>query len=133
MPGPSDIPDADTDLTPGTAKSDIVAVLYSNPDNRFSPGQIQSQLDIPHETLTTALTRLKNNGLIGKTENRYYHALAHRKDLRRYVESLNQLEMMFDDKNYDEYTNRDESQSEDIDEDELNAEIAKLEAELNSE
>jgi len=79
--------------------------------------------------VSTTLTRLINDGLIGETGDRYYHALDHREDLRRYVESLNQLETMFDDMNYDEHTNRDNSQLEDIDEEELNAELAELDIE----
>ncbi|UPW01703.1 MarR family transcriptional regulator [Halorussus gelatinilyticus] len=129
MPDPSDTHDADIDLTPGTAKSDIVAVLYGNPGNRFSTDGIQDRLDIPHTTVTATLTRLNNDGLIGKTEGRNYHALDHRDDLRRYVGSLNQLETMFDDK----HTNRDDFQLKDIDEDELDTEIVKLEADLNQE
>jgi len=72
-------------------------------------------------------------GLIRKTEDGAYHALGHRDDLRRYVGSLNQLERMFAVKNYDEHTNIDGPQLEDIDEDELDAEITALEAERNQE
>jgi Mn-dependent DtxR family transcriptional regulator len=133
MPPPSDTHDADIDLIPGTPKSDIVAFLYGTPDDRFSADDIRERLDIPHRMVSTTLTRLINDGLIGETGDRYYHALDHREDLRRYVESLNQLETMFDDMNYDEHTNRDDSQLEDIDEEELNAELAELEAELDIE
>lgn len=130
---PSDTHDADIDLTPGTPKSDIVAVLYGNPDDRFSVDDIRERLDIPHGTVTTTLARLNNGGLIGEAGGRYYHALDQRDDLRRYVASLNQLETMFDDKNYDEHTTIDDSQLEEIDEDELDAELAELEAELSKE
>jgi hypothetical protein len=130
---PSDTHDADIDLTPGTTKSDIVAFLYSNLDKRFSADSIQDQLDVPHGEVTTTLTHLSNDGLIGQTEDRYYCALDHRDDLRRYVGSLNQLETMFDGKNCDEHTNRDNSQLDDIDEDELDAELAELEAGLSQE
>lgn len=47
--------------------------------------------------------------------------------------SLNHLERMFDDKDYDEHTDVDYSHLEDINEDELDAEIAELEADLNQE
>jgi len=133
MPVPSDSHNTDIDLIPGTPKSDIVAFLYSNPDKRFSADDIREQLDISHRMVSTTLTRLNSGGLIEETGDRYYHALEHRDDLRRYVGSLDQLEAMFDDKNYDEDTNRDDSQLEDIDEDELNAELAELEAELDKE
>ena len=130
---PSDTHDADIDLTPGTTRSDIIAFLYNNLDNRFSADGIQDQLGVPHGTVTMTLTRLNNDGLIGKTEDRYYHALDHRDDLRRYVGGLNQLEAMFDDKNSNEQTTIDDSQLEDIGEDELDAELAELEAELGKE
>ena len=130
---PSDTHDADIDLTPGTTRSDIIAFLYNNLDNRFSADDIQDRLNVPHGTVTMTLTRLNNDGLIGKTEDRYYHALDHRDDLRRYVGSLNQLEAMFDDKNSNEQTTIDDSQLEDIGEDELDAELAELEAELGKE
>jgi DNA-binding MarR family transcriptional regulator len=130
---PSDSNDVDIELTPGTTKSEIIALLYNNPDDGFSADDIQDQLDVTNGTVTTTLTHLNINGLIGKTENKYYHALNHRDDLRRYVGSLNQLERMFDDKDYDEYTDVDDSHLEDIDEDELDAEIAELEADLNQE
>lgn len=130
---PSDSNDVDIELTPGTTKSEIIALLYNNPDDGFSANDIQDQLDVTNGTVTTTLTHLNINGLIGKTENKYYHALNHRDDLRRYVVSLNQLERMFDDKDYDEYTDVDDSHLEDINEDELDAELAELEADLNQE
>lgn len=128
---PSDTQDADIDLTPGTAKAEIVVFLYNNPDSGFSAGDIHDQLDIASGTVKTTLTRLNNDGLIRKNEDGDYHALGHRDDLRRYVGSLNQLERMFADKNYDEHTNIDDPKLGNIDEDELDAEITELEAELN--
>lgn len=132
MPGSSDTHDADIDLIPGTPKSEIVAFLYRNPDDRFDADDIRERLDIPQRTITTTLTQLTNGGLIGETGSKCYHALDHREDLRRYVGSLNQLEMMFTDKTYDEHTEIADPQPEDIDEDELNAELAELEAELDN-
>jgi predicted transcriptional regulator len=129
---PSNPNDPDIEITPGTTKSKIIALLYNNPDNGFSADDIQDQLDISNETATTTLTRLNIDGLIGETENRY-HALNHRDDLRRYTGSLNQLKRMFDDKDYDEHTDIDNSHHEDINEDELDAEIAELEADINRE
>jgi Mn-dependent DtxR family transcriptional regulator len=128
---PSDTQDADIDLTPGSPKSDIVAVLYGNPDNKFRVEDIRERLDIPQGEITTTLTQLTNGGLIGEAGDRYY-ALDQRDDLRRYVASLSQLEMMFGDKSYDEHTTIDDS-LEEIDEDELDAELAELEAELDKE
>lgn len=129
---PSDTQDADIDLTPGSPKSEIVAVLYGNPDDRFSVDDIRERLDIPQGEITTTLTRLTNGGLVGEAGDKYYHALDQRDDLRRYVASLSQLEMRFGDKSYDEHTTIDDS-LEEIDEDELDAELAELEAELDKE
>lgn len=130
---PSDTQDADINLTPGTTKSDIVVFLYNNPGSRFSTGDIQDGLNIACGTVITTLNRLNNDGLIGKNEDGDYYALGHRGDLHRYVGSLNQLERMFADKNYDGHTNIDGPRLENIDEDELDAELTKLEAELNQE
>ena len=127
---PSNPNDPDIEITPGTTKSKIIALLYNNPDNGFSADDIQDQLDISNRTATATLTRLNIDGLIGETENRY-HALNHRDDLRRYTGSLNQLKRMFDDKDYDEHTDIDDSHHKDINEDELDAEIAELEADIN--
>jgi DNA-binding MarR family transcriptional regulator len=132
MPSSSDTHDADIDLIPGTPTSEIVAFLYRNPDDRFDADDIRERLDIPQRTITTTLTQLNNGGLIGETGGKCYHALDHREDLRRYVGSLNELETMFTDKTYDEHTEIADPQLEDIDEDELNAELAELEAELDN-
>jgi DNA-binding MarR family transcriptional regulator len=134
MPDSSDTHEADIDLIPGTAESDIVALLYNNLDTRFSGGDIQDRLVMPRGTVTTTLTRLNNDGLTEKTEDGYYHALGHREDLRRYVASVQQTKRLFENmsKDYEEHTDI-ESPIEDDDEDELDAEIAELEADLNKE
>jgi len=134
MPDSSDTHNADIDLIPGTATSDIVAFLYNNLESRFSADDIQDRLAIPRGRVTTTLPRLNNNGLIGTTEDGYYHALGHREDLRRYVASVQQTKRLFEnvDKDYGKHTDI-ESPIEDVDEDELDAELAELEAELNQE
>lgn len=87
--------DADIDLRPGTTKSDIVAYLYQNPKWGYSPKEISEALEIPHGTATTTLKRLYDDGYLGKTDDGYYHALSERKDIRRYVSSLTQVNRMF--------------------------------------
>jgi len=127
MPVHLDTHEPDVELTPGTAKSDIIAFLYDNTELGFKPKELEDQLELPHGTVTTTLTRLYNDGFIGKTRDSHYHALEHREDLRRYVASLDQLERIFEDKEYAG------TPTEDVDEDELDAEIAELEAELEDE
>ena len=127
MPVHLDTHEPDVELTPGTAKSDIIAFLYDNTELGFKPKELEDHLELPHGTVTTTLTRLYNDGFIGKTRDSHYHALDHREDLHRYVASLDQLERMFEDK---EYVG---TPTEDVDEDELDAEIDELEAELDDE
>ena len=133
MPVPLDTHDPDINLTPGTTKSDIVAYLYNNPEYGYKPAEIREHLDIPHGTVTTTLTRLHDQGLIGKTTDSHYHALEHREDLRRYVGSLEELERMFEDKDFEERTDWENGPPDDVNEDELDAEIAELEAEMDPE
>jgi len=134
MPDSSDTQNAHVDLIPGTATSDIVVFLYNNLESRFSADDIQDRLTIPRGTVTKTLIRLNNDGLIGKTEDEYYHALRHREDLRRYVASVQQTKRLFEngDKDYEKHTEI-ESPIEDVDEDGLHAEIAELEADFNQE
>ena len=123
MPVHLDTHEPDVELTPGTAKSDIIAFLYDNTELGFKPKELEDHLELPHGTVTTTLTRLYNDGFIGKTRDSHYHALDHREDLRRYVASLDQLERMFEDK---EYVG---NPTEEVDEDEID----ELEAEIEDE
>ena len=132
MPVHLDSHDPEIDLTPGTTKSDIVAFLYSNPQYGYRPNEITTELDIPHGTTTTTLTRLHEEGYIGKTEDSYYYALENREDLRRYVASLDQLDRMFtqpSEKAAPEPHQSEQSADEDIAEAELEAELDDLERE----
>lgn len=87
--------DAELSLRPGTTKSDIVAYLYQHSEWGYSPKDIVDALDIPRGTATTTLKRLYDDDYIGKTADGYYHALADRADIRRYVASLTQTRRMF--------------------------------------
>jgi DNA-binding MarR family transcriptional regulator len=133
MPIHLDSHEPEVDLTPGTRKSDIVKVLYENPDLGFKPSEIQNILDIPPGTATTTLSRLKSEDYIGRTEDSYYHALEHREDLKRYVASLEQLDRMFEEKDYEEHTDIGGSPADSFDEDELEGELDELETELEDE
>ena len=97
MPVRLDDHDPAIDLRPGTTKSDIVAYLYRHSEWGYAPGEIRDALEIPHGTATTTLTRLHDEGYVGKTEDGYYHALDEREDLRRYVASLEQAHRLFGD------------------------------------
>jgi len=130
MPVHLDTHEPDVDLTPGTSKSDIVSFLYSQPEFGFKPKELEEALDLPHGTVTTTLKRLYDQGFIGKTADSHYHALEHRKDLHRYVSSLDQVQRMFEEetKDFAENTEWGDDPPEDVDEDELDAEIDELEA-----
>ncbi|MCU4742195.1 helix-turn-helix domain-containing protein [Natronoglomus mannanivorans] len=132
MPIHLDTHDSGIDLTPGTTKSDIVAFLYKNPEYGYKPSEVRDHLDIPDGTATTTLKRLHEDGHIGKTEDSYYHALD-REDLRRYVASLDQLNRMFSHSTRESPHPRSDVEgtaSDGINDAEIEAEIAELEAEL---
>lgn len=87
--------DPELELTPGTTKSDIVAFLYRNDDYGYSPQEIHTELDIPHNTAKVTLKRLYDDEYIDKTPDGYYHARPDREDLYRYTTALDQLDRMF--------------------------------------
>jgi len=125
--------DPDLTLHPGTTKSNIVAYLYQNPEWGYSPQDLKETLDIPRGTATTTLKRLYDDGYVGKTDDGYYYALNERKDIRRYVSSLNQVNRMFGhhrdaDATPEEPTKQIGDSRTDA---ELDAELAELEDELN--
>lgn len=132
MPVHLDSHEPDVDLTPGTAKSDIVAFLYGQPEFGFKPREVEDELDLPHGTVTTTLTRLYDQGFVGKTTDSHYHALEHREDLHRYVSSLDQVERLFEGETEDfaENTEWRDGPPKDVDEAELDAEIDELEADF---
>jgi DNA-binding MarR family transcriptional regulator len=131
MPVPSDSHDADIDLIQETSTSEIVTILYNNPELTFKPKELADCLGLPLGTITTTLKRLHENEFIEQTSDSHYHALEHREDLHRYVACLEQTKRMFEDlnKDYEEHTDI-ELPVEDVDEAELEAELAELEAEL---
>lgn len=131
MPVHLDTHDPDLELTPGTTKSDVVAFLYANPDLGYKPAEIRDELDIPRGTATATLTRLHDEGLVGKTKDGYYHALDRREDIHRYVTSLDQLDRLFD-RPTEEATDAQSSSPDSVDEDALDAEVADLEDEFDA-
>lgn len=124
----------DIDLEPGTTRSDVVAFLYRNPEFGFRPAEIKEALDIPRGTATTTLTRLHDEGYIGKTTDSYYHALNDHESVRRYVASLNQLERMFGHHRDEEAQTSPAEPTGDsgrqIGDSEVEAELAELEADI---
>lgn len=124
--------DPEINLRPGTTKSAIVAYLYQNPEWGYSPQDIQEALDIPRGTATTTLKRLYDDDYIGKTDDGYYHALSERKDIRRYVSSLNQVHRMFSHHRDEDATPEEPERQigEGRTDEELEAELAELEDDL---
>jgi hypothetical protein len=133
MPVHLDTHDPDTDLTPRTTKSDIVAFLYNNPEYGYKPSEIREHLDIPHGTATTTLKRLHEADYIGKTDDSYYHALEQQETLRRYVAGLDQLDRMFShpaNKGHSPDPDTEGASPEPINDAEVERELAELEDEI---
>jgi hypothetical protein len=87
-------PDDPIAIRPGTNKAAIIKLLYRDTNLAYTPAEIQEALDLPRGTTSTTLSRLHDDGLIGKTSDGLYHGLEHRDDLRRFARSLVQLDDM---------------------------------------
>jgi len=81
-------------IRPGTNKAAIIKLLYRDTNLAYTPAEIRDLLDLPRGTTSTTLSRLRDDGLIGRTSDGLYHGLEHRDDLRRFARSLVQLEDM---------------------------------------
>jgi hypothetical protein len=88
-------PDDGIDIRPGTNKAAIIKLLYRDTNLAYTPAEIQEALDLPRGSTSTTLSRLHDDGLIGKTSDGLYHGFEHRDDLRRFVRSLVQLDDLF--------------------------------------
>lgn len=95
MPVHLDSHTPDINLTPGTTKSDIIVFLYNNLEFGYKPAEISNELDIPHGTATTTLSRLYNSDYVGKTTDGYYYGLDDQDEVHRYLSSLDQTRRMF--------------------------------------
>lgn len=82
-------------IRPDTNKAKIIKLLYRNTNLGYTPAEIQKYLDLPRGSSSTTLTRLYDEGLIGKTSDGLYHGLDHRTDLRRFAQSLISLDSLF--------------------------------------
>lgn len=89
-------PDDPIDIRPGTTKAAIIKLLYRDTNLAYTPAEIREALDLPRGTTSTTLSRLRDDGLIGKTSDGLYHGLEHRDDVRRFARSLVQLDEMAD-------------------------------------
>lgn len=87
--------DPEIELTPGTTKSDIVALLYRHQEFGYTPQAVHEELGIPYNTAKGTLRRLLENDYIDQTEDGYYHAIESREALFRYVGALDGLDRMF--------------------------------------
>jgi hypothetical protein len=88
-------PDDGIDIRPGTNKAAIIKLLYRETNLAYTPSEIRDALDLPRGTISTTLSRLHDDGLIGKTSDGLYHGFDHRDDVRRFARSLVQLDEMF--------------------------------------
>jgi cobalamin biosynthesis protein CobT len=87
-------PDDTITIRPGTNKAAIIKLLYRDTNLGYTPAEIRESLDLPRGTTSTTLSRLHDDGLIGKTSDGLYHGLEHRDDVRRFARSLVQLDDM---------------------------------------
>lgn len=110
----------------GTIKSAILAHLYQNTDLGFQPSEIGEELGIEQRRAAAVLTNLFKLGYLGKTADRYFHALEHRENLDEYVNGLDSP-YEFE----DSISESDSTQA--IDEKALESEVEKLDAELEEE
>lgn len=82
-------------IRPDTHKAAIIKLLYENTNLGYTPAEIRRHLDLPRGSSSTTLTRLHDEGRIGKTPDGLYHGLDHRADLRRFAQSLVSLDSLF--------------------------------------
>lgn len=82
-------------LTPGTVESEIVRVLYSNPDDAFTVTEITDRIDHEQKSVENGASRLVELEVVEQTDDDLFQALD-REELRRYVSSLDQLDRMFE-------------------------------------
>ena len=87
-------PDDTINIRPGTNKAAIIKLLYHDTHLAYTPAEIRGELNLPRGTTSTTLSRLHDDGLIGKTSDGLYHGLDHRDDVRRFARSLVQLDDM---------------------------------------
>lgn len=87
-------PDDTLAVRPGTNKAAIIKLLYGDTNLAYTPAEIRNALELPRGTTSTTLSRLHDDGLIGKTSDGLYHGLEHRDDVRRFARSLVQLNDM---------------------------------------
>ncbi|MFB6131866.1 MAG: PaaX domain-containing protein [Halanaeroarchaeum sp.] len=83
-------------IRPDSNKAKIIKLLYQDTNLGYKPAEIRQTLDIARGSTSTTLSRLHDDGLIGKTSDGLYHGFDHRDDLRRFARSLVQLDAMFD-------------------------------------
>jgi len=87
-------PDDPITIRPETNKAKIIKLLYHDTNLGFTPAELQDELDLPRGTVSGTLSRLRDEGRIGKTSDGLYHGLEHREDLRRFAQSLVSLDTM---------------------------------------
>lgn len=88
-------PENGISIRPDTNKAKIIKLLYRNTNLGYTPAEVRKYLDLPRGSSSTTLTRLCEEGLIGKTSDGLYHGFDHRADLRRFAQSLVSLDGLF--------------------------------------
>lgn len=87
-------PDDPITIRPETNKAKIIKLLYQDTNLGFTPAEIREELNLSRGTVSGTLSRLNDDGLVGKTSDGLYHGLDHREDLVRFAQSLVSLRSM---------------------------------------
>jgi Mn-dependent DtxR family transcriptional regulator len=87
-------PDDPITIRPETNKAKIIKLLYRDTNLGYTPAEIREALELPRGSVSTTLSRMQDEGLIGKTSDGLYHGLDHRNDIRRFARSLVSLDTM---------------------------------------
>jgi hypothetical protein len=81
-------------IRPETNKAKIIKLLYNDTNLGFTPAELRDELDLPRGPVSGTLSRLHDEGRIGKTSDGLYHGLQHREDHQRFAQSLVSLVAM---------------------------------------
>lgn len=87
-------PDDPITIRPETNKAKIIKLLYQDTNLGYTPAEIREALDLPRGSASTTLSRMHDEGLIGRTSDGLYHGLEHRNDIRRFARSLVSLDAL---------------------------------------
>jgi hypothetical protein len=83
----------DLNVRPGTNEATLLKFLYRHQRYGFTPKELSDETAVGYTSSQKTLDRLREKGLIGKTAEGYYHALADEQIARR-VAGLHSLDAL---------------------------------------